>query len=72
MNRPQKIKIDIIKIPFVVGLLHIIVILLSQLLTIKHQIGRLSPADTEPHCSLTITFFETFSMCMYGYVRGVH
>ena len=59
-------------LPSMAALLFIIVILLSQLLTIKHQIGRLSAADTEPHCSLTITFFETFSMCVYGYVRGVH
>ena len=47
-------------------LLFIIVILFFQLLTIKHQIGHLSAADTEPSCSLTITFSETFSMfCMY-------
>ena len=38
----------------------------------KHQIGHLSAADTEPSCSLTTTFSETFSMCLHVYVRSVH
>ena len=38
----------------------------------EHQIGRLSVVDTEPSCSLTVTFFETYSFCMYVYVRNVH
>ena len=53
--------------PSTATLLFIIVIILCQLLTMKHPIGRLSAADIEPLYSLTTTCSETFSICMYVY-----
>ena len=59
-------------LPSTATLLFIVVMLLCQLLTMKHQIGRLSAAYSEPSCILTITFSETFSICMYENVKSVH
>ena len=69
MKRPQEIKnkIDLFKILFLIALLHlflfIILILICQLLKMEHQIRCLSAADNEHSCSLTISFYATFSVC---------
>ena len=82
-----KDEIDLIKILFLIGfcishmyaflpstasMLFVNVILLCKLLSIKLQIRRLSAADLEPSSSLTVTFTETFLICMYVYVRSLH
>ena len=59
-------------LPSTASMLFVNVILLCKLLSIKLQIRRLLAADLEPSSSLTVTFTETFLVCMYVYVRSLH